>query len=66
MLGANSNARSASAAVFIPVGTPGLDHGGRLLRTDAVVSLALHAQREVGLPSVATLLRAIQAEFSSC
>ena len=66
VLGANSNARSASAAVFIPVGTPGLDHGGRLLRTDAVVSLALHAQREVGLPSVATLLRAIQAEFSSC
>ncbi len=49
--------------VFIPVGTPGLDHAAQLLRTDAVVSLPLAAQRDSGLPSVATVLRALLAEM---
>ena len=61
VLSASHNARSESAAVFIPVGTPGLDHAARLLRTDAVVSLALSAQRHSGLPAVATVLKAIEA-----
>ncbi len=61
VLAASSNARSVSAAVFIPVGTPGLDHAARLVRTDAVVSLPLVAQRHSGLPAVATVLRAIAA-----
>ena len=61
VLSASHNARSESAAVFIPVGTPGLDHAARLVRTDAVVSLALSAQRHSGLPAVATVLKAIEA-----
>ena len=31
----------ATPAVFIPVGTPGVDHAGRLIRVDNVVSLPL-------------------------
>lgn len=61
VLGASSNPRSQSAAVFIPVGTPGLDHAARLVRTDAVVSLPLAAQRDSGLPAVATVLKAFEA-----
>lgn len=49
------------AAAWIPVGTPGLDHAARLLRTDAVVTLPLPALRDAGLPSVATVLGAISA-----
>ena len=63
VLGASRNARSDRAAVFIPVGTPGLDHAARLVRTDTVVSLALQAQRDSGLPAVATVLRAIEAQL---
>ncbi|MGE0859390.1 MAG: hypothetical protein AB7I01_07210 [Gammaproteobacteria bacterium] len=49
--------------VFIPVGTPGLDYAARLLRTDAVVSLPLAAQRARDLPAVASVLRALLAEM---
>ena len=56
-------AAATQAAVFIPVGTPGIDHGARLVRCDSVVSLALPQQRDVGLPAVATVLRALQAEL---
>ena len=61
VLSASDNARAATAAVFIPIGTPGLDHAARLVRTDAVVSLSLPAQRDSGLPAVAPVLRAIEA-----
>ena len=47
------------AAVFIPVGTAGIDHFSRLVRTDTVVSLPLKKLRDVGLPDVATVLSAI-------
>ncbi len=43
---------AATPAVFIPVGTPGLDHRGRLVRCDSVVSLPLRRLRELGLTSV--------------
>ena len=49
------------AAVYIPTGTPGVDHGGRLVRTDTVVSLHLKAVRASTLPSAADVLRAIAA-----
>ncbi len=39
--------------VFIPAGTPGIDHKGLMVRVDAVVSLSLKKLRDVGLPSVA-------------
>jgi formylmethanofuran dehydrogenase subunit B len=47
------------ADVFIPVGTPGMDHGGRLVRCDNVVSLPLKQVRAKGLPSVATVVNSI-------
>lgn len=48
-------------AVYVPVGTPGLDHAGQLSRVDSVVTLPLRQLRDVGLPSVAQVVRAIHA-----
>lgn len=48
-------------AVFIPVGTPGVDHAGHLFRTDRVVALPLFPVRPSTVPSVAQALRAIEA-----
>jgi formylmethanofuran dehydrogenase subunit B len=45
--------------VFIPVGTPGIDHAGHMFRADKVVALPLRKLRESGLPSVAQALAAI-------
>ena len=47
--------------VFIPVGTPGVDHAARLMRTDTVVTLPLKQQRDSGLPSVADVITRIMA-----
>ena len=41
--------------VFIPAGTPGIDHVGKMVRVDAVVSLPMQKLRDVGLPSVASI-----------
>jgi formylmethanofuran dehydrogenase subunit B len=48
-------------AVFIPVGTPGVDHAGRLVRVDNVVSLPLKDLGRAELPPVADVLAAIEA-----
>ncbi|MEO8634399.1 MAG: formylmethanofuran dehydrogenase subunit B [Gemmatimonadales bacterium] len=48
-------------AVFIPVGTPGVDHAGHLFRTDRVVALPLGQLRASSLPSVASVLTAVEA-----
>lgn len=61
ILSAVRPAAARRAAVWIPVGTPGVDHPARLLRTDAVVTLPLPALRDVGLPSVETVLRRVSA-----
>ena len=45
--------------VFIPVGTPGVDHAGTVFRMDSIVSLPLGALRVATLPSVAEALRRI-------
>jgi formylmethanofuran dehydrogenase subunit B len=50
-------------AVFIPVGTPGVDHAGRLVRVDNVVSLPLKDLGRSDLPSAADVLAAIEAEL---
>jgi formylmethanofuran dehydrogenase subunit B len=50
-------------AVFIPVGTPGVDHAGHLFRTDRVVALPLRRLRESALPTVAEALAAIGHEL---
>lgn len=47
--------------VFIPVGTPGVDHSGHYTRTDKVVALPLRKLRDIGLPSVAEVLAAVEA-----
>jgi formylmethanofuran dehydrogenase subunit B len=46
--------------VFIPVGTPGIDHAGHAYRTDNVVAIRLKKLRESGLPSTAEALAAIE------
>ncbi len=47
--------------VFIPVGTPGLDHAGRLVRIDNVVSLPLKDLGRADLPVAADVLASIEA-----
>ena len=46
--------------VFIPVGTPGIDHSGRTFRTDGVVSVPLRKLRDSGLPSTFDVLTAVE------
>jgi formylmethanofuran dehydrogenase subunit B len=53
--------KPGNAAVFIPVGTPGVDHAGRLVRCDSVVSLPLKNLGRAELPRVADVLAAIEA-----
>lgn len=48
-------------SIFIPVGTPGVDHAGRLVRVDNVVTLPLKNLGRAELPSVADVLSAIEA-----
>jgi formylmethanofuran dehydrogenase subunit B len=48
-------------AVFIPVGTPGVDEKGRLVRCDSVVSLPLKNLHRAELPRVADVLSSIEA-----
>jgi len=47
-------------AVFIPVGTPGIDHVGHAYRLDNVVAIRLKKLRDSGLPSTAEVLTAIE------
>lgn len=48
-------------AVFIPVGTPGVDHAGHMFRADRVVALPLRQLRPSTLPSVADTIATIEA-----
>jgi formylmethanofuran dehydrogenase subunit B len=52
---------AGASAVFIPIGTPGIDHAGRLIRVDNVVSLPLKNLGRSDLPSAADVLSAIEA-----
>ncbi|MGR8921796.1 MAG: formylmethanofuran dehydrogenase [Gammaproteobacteria bacterium] len=63
VLGAVPPADPGACDVFIPVGTPGVDHAARLARTDSSVTLALEAQRDAGLPAVADVARRILAAW---
>lgn len=47
--------------VFIPVGTPGIDHPGVAFRGDSVVSLPLTKLRDSALPALAGVLGALEA-----
>ncbi len=46
--------------VFIPVGTPGIDHSGHAYRLDNVVAIRLKKLRDSGLPTTAEALNAIE------
>lgn len=61
VLGTPGLAMPAAPSVFIPVGTPGVDHVGRLIRNDSVVSLPLRNLNRAPLPSTAKVLTAIEA-----
>lgn len=61
VLGTPGLAVTSEPSIFIPVGTPGLDHAGRLIRNDSVVSLPLRNLSRAPLPSVADVLTAILA-----
>jgi formylmethanofuran dehydrogenase subunit B len=61
VLGTPGLALKRPASVFLPVGTPGLDHAGRLVRVDTVVTLPLKDLGRAELPSTAEMLSAIQA-----
>jgi formylmethanofuran dehydrogenase subunit B len=51
--------------VFIPVGTPGIDHSGHAYRLDNVVAIRLKKLRDSGLPSTAEVLTAIEQALVS-
>jgi formylmethanofuran dehydrogenase subunit B len=63
LLGRPGMVGEQQAAVFIPVGTPGLDHAGLMFRADRVVALPLQRLRKSALPSVADVIAAIEAAF---
>jgi formylmethanofuran dehydrogenase subunit B len=46
--------------VFMPIGTPGIDHVGHAYRLDNVVAIRLKKLRDSGLPSTADVLTAIE------
>ncbi|HZF35302.1 MAG TPA: formylmethanofuran dehydrogenase subunit B [Candidatus Angelobacter sp.] len=54
-----------SPEVFIPVGTPGVDHAGEIFRTDGVVALPLTALRAGGRPSAADILNRIDRTLAA-
>ncbi len=51
--------------VFIPIGTPGIDHSGHAYRLDNVVAIRLKKLRDSGLPSTAEVLTAIEQALVS-
>ncbi len=52
---------TTKADIVLPVGVPGVDHGGRMIRTDSVVSLPLRRLRNTKHRSAAQVLRDISA-----
>lgn len=57
------NAFSREPDVFIPVGIPGIDHAGTMIRSDSVVSLPLKQVRDSTRPSARDVLQAIHAKL---
>tara|TARA_R110002049_G_scaffold308911_1_gene514855 strand:+ start:2207 stop:3481 length:1275 start_codon:yes stop_codon:yes gene_type:complete len=60
VLGRSGMAFEQEPEVFIPVGTPGIDHVGRAFRSDGVVSVPLRKLRDSGLPSTFDVLTAVE------
>ncbi|NQZ52817.1 MAG: formylmethanofuran dehydrogenase subunit B [Piscirickettsiaceae bacterium] len=60
VLGRSGMTFETEPEVFIPVGTPGIDHVGRAFRCDGVVSIPLRKLRDSGLPSTFDVLTAVE------
>ncbi len=60
VVGRSGMALDKEPDVFIPVGTPGIDHTGHAYRLDNVVAIRLKKLRESDLPSTADVLTAIE------
>ncbi len=58
---ADDVALATPAAIEIRVGIPGIDHGGEMVRADAVIAVPLQATRASDRPSAADVARAILA-----
>jgi formylmethanofuran dehydrogenase subunit B len=65
VLGTPGLAMAQPPAVFIPVGTPGVDHAGRLIRCDSVVTLPLRNLGRASLPSAGDVLASILTALHS-
>ena len=65
LIGIPSHPQKNDVDIFIPVGTPGLDHNGHLLRVDKVVSMPLKKIRNISLPSVEQVLRKVEEVISN-
>jgi formylmethanofuran dehydrogenase subunit B len=61
LLGTPGVAPTQTPEVFIPIGTPGVDHRGLLVRCDSVVSLPLKDLGRADLPAAADVLASIEA-----
>jgi formylmethanofuran dehydrogenase subunit B len=60
VIGRSGMAFAKEPDVFIPVGTPGIDHAGHAYRMDNVVAIRLKKLRDSGLSSTADALHAIE------
>lgn len=61
LLGTPALKPAKTPAVYIPVGTPGIEHDGLIVRCDNVVSLPLRKLRDSQLPRAGDVLAQIQA-----
>lgn len=60
VLGRSGLTPAREPSAYIPVGVPGLDHGGQAYRLDGVMALPLARLRETGLPSTAEAIASIE------
>ena len=60
LLGTPNHPQKKNADIFIPLGTPGLDHNSHLLRADKVVAMPLKKIRNISLPSVSDVLKKVK------
>ena len=54
---------NGTPSVYIPVGTPGADHAGRIVRCDNVVTLPLRNLKRSALPKVSDILASIETSL---
>ena len=59
----HANMRCDDAAVFIPVGIPGIDTRGLACRTDSVATLPLLKIRDIGLPHASDVIEKITQQI---